>query len=55
MQKVFELTVKLGQIPVFSLPHIQESILEKVNKSKKFKDYVDKISNAEVGVKVAKI
>jgi len=44
MQKVFELTLKIGTIPVFSLPHIQPNIITKVEQCKKFKDYVDKFN-----------
>ena len=30
MLKAFELTLKIGKIPVFSLPHIEPTILTKV-------------------------
>jgi len=30
MLKAFELTLKIGKIPVFSLPHIEQGILSKV-------------------------
>jgi len=52
MQKAFELTLKLGVIPVFSLPHIETKVLSKVSACKKFRDYVDKLDNLEKGVQV---
>lgn len=55
MQKAFELTLKIGIIPVFSLPHIDVAVLNKVEACKKFKDYVDKFEHLEKGVEVSKI
>ncbi len=40
MIKAFELSIKKGIIPVFSLPHIEQGILHKVQTCKKFNDYV---------------
>ena len=50
MLKAFELSLKIGKIPVFSLPHIDPIILNKVEQCKKFKDYVSKFDNLEKGV-----
>ena len=55
MLKAFELTLKIGKIPVFSLPHIEPKILNKVESCKKFKDYVSKFDNLEKGAEVEKI
>jgi len=55
MQKVFDLTLKIGKIPVFSLPHIQPTIISKVEQCKKFNDYVEKFNHLEPGVEVEKI
>ena len=55
MQKAFELTLKIGKIPVFSLPHLDPKVLTKVQACKKFRDYVDKLDNLEKGVEVSKI
>jgi hypothetical protein len=55
MIKAFELTLKMGVIPVFSLPHINAAILAKVESCKKFRDYVDKFDSLEKGVSVVKI
>ena len=51
----FELSLKIGKIPVFALPHLNENVINKVADSKKFKDYVSRIENCEEGVKVDKI
>ncbi len=50
MLKAFELTLKIGVIPVYFLPHINENIAHKVNECKKFKDYVNKLNHYEEGV-----
>ena len=55
MLKAFELTLKIGKIPVFSLPHIDPVILNKVEQCKKFKDYVSKFDNLEKGVEISKV
>ena len=55
MIKAFELCLKIGVIPVFSLPHIDHTILSKVESSKKFRDYVSKFNELEEGVNVSKI
>ncbi len=55
MQKAFELSLKIGKIPVFSLPHIDHQVLSKVQACKKFRDYVDKLDHLEKGVQVSKI
>ena len=52
---IVELTLKIGKIPVFAMPHISENIAQKVVDSKKFKDYVGKIDTCEEGVVVSKI
>lgn len=55
MIKAFELTLKMGIVPVFSLPHIDQAILAKVETCKKFRDYTDKFDQLEAGVNVSKI
>jgi len=57
ISKLFvELSLKMGKkIPVEALSHISESTFQKVQQSKKFKDYIKKIDNAEQGVTVSKI
>ena len=51
----FELSLKIGTVPVFAMPHLNEVVVHKVRESKKFKDYISKIDNCEEGVKVSKI
>lgn len=55
MLKAFELTMKIGKISVFSLPHIEKDILQKVEQCKKFRDYVSKFDNLEKGVEIDKV
>lgn len=55
MIKAFELALKIGIIPVFSLPHIEPNILSKVEACKKFQDYIQKFNHLEEGVKIYKI
>lgn len=55
MIKAFELTLKIGIVPVFFLPHIDQAILAKVETCKKFRDYTDKFNQLEAGVNVSKI
>lgn len=55
MLKAFELTLKIGMIPVLALPHIEQGILAKVQQCKKFNDYVDKLNQLEQGVQISKI
>lgn len=40
---------------MFSLPHIEPSILAKVEKCKKFNDYVNKLNSLEKNVEVSQI
>ncbi len=55
MIKAFELTLKVGIIPVFSLPHIDQGILAQVKACKKFQDYVQSFDRLEEGATVSKI
>jgi hypothetical protein len=55
MIKAFELSLKAGIIPVFSLPHIDQPILAKVETCKKFRDYVERFNTLEKGANVLKI
>jgi ADP-sugar diphosphatase len=55
MQKAFELVLKIGKVPVFSLPHIEQKVLGKVEQCKKFRDYVEKLNHLEKGAEVEKI
>lgn len=55
MIKAFELTMKVGVIPVFSLPHIDQGILAQVKACKKFQDYVQSFDRLEEGTLVSKI
>lgn len=52
MLKAFELTLKIGTIPVFSLPHISPNTLSKVQHCKKFNDYIEKMNHLEKGVEI---
>ena len=38
IKHAFEVATKIGKIPVFSMPHIAEDIVIKVQQSKKFND-----------------
>ena len=55
MLKAFELALKMGKVPVFSLPHIDPLILTKVQQCKKFRDYAEKLDHLEEGVQVEKV
>lgn len=45
-----ELILKIGKIPIHSMPHISKDILKKVVHSKKFGDYLTKISSLPTNI-----
>jgi hypothetical protein len=49
------LSMKIGVIPVFSLPHIDQGVLVQVKECKKFQDYVRSFDRLEEGTSVSKI
>ena len=55
MQKLLELSLKIGKVPIYHPTHLSSSIATAAINSKKFNDYVNKLNQAETGITVSRI